>query len=201
MCVSVQATVAQAIAQSLQNKNTMELMPITQPDYNSQTSNNYNYKKRVVKVDNIIMKFLQNNKKLPTFSQQQSNITTTENKRGQNPAIDIPDLHGRQAYSSEVDNDDVLSTSRELQKSVYEKTNRVETILKEDEQHKTRQNSNKENITSNSDTSFFSSQSSTNISQHLSSRNTNRKNNNNQRNNEPQSESSIKCTFQQNLQH
>ena len=39
---SLQATVAQAIAQSLQNNNTMEIMPITQPDYNSQTSNTTN---------------------------------------------------------------------------------------------------------------------------------------------------------------
>jgi len=39
---SFQATVAQAIAQSLQNNNTMEIMPITQPDYNSQTSNTTN---------------------------------------------------------------------------------------------------------------------------------------------------------------
>ena len=151
--------------------------------------------KKVDKVDNVIITFLQNNKKLPTFSQQQYNTTTTENNRGQNPVNDIPDLHGRQTYNSEVDNDDVLSTSRELQKKVYEKTNRVETILKEDEQHKTRQHSNKENITSNSDTSFFSSQSSTYISQHSSSRDTNRKNNNNQQNNEPQSQSSIKWKF------
>ena len=39
---SFQATVAQAIAQSLQNNNTMELMPITQQDYNYQTSNTTN---------------------------------------------------------------------------------------------------------------------------------------------------------------
>ena len=104
------------------------------------------------------MKFLKNNNNLPTFSQQQSNTTTTENKPGQNPVIDIPDLHGRQTYNSEVNNDDVLSTSWELQKSVYEKTNKVKTILKEDEQHKTRKHSNKDNITSNSDTSFLSSQ-------------------------------------------
>ena len=39
---SFQATVAQAIAQSLQNNNTMELIPMTQPDYNSQTSNTTN---------------------------------------------------------------------------------------------------------------------------------------------------------------
>ena len=39
---TLQATVAQAIAQSLQNNNTMEIMPITQPDYNSQTSNTTN---------------------------------------------------------------------------------------------------------------------------------------------------------------
>ena len=68
-------------------------------------------------------------------------------------------------------------------------------MLNEDEQHKARQHSNKENITSNSDTSFFSSQSSTNTSQHSSSRNTNRNNNNNQQNNEPLSESSLKRTF------
>ena len=37
-----QTTVAQAIAQSLQNNNTMDLMPIIQPDYNSQTSNTTN---------------------------------------------------------------------------------------------------------------------------------------------------------------
>ena len=46
------------------------------------------------------MTFLQNHNNLPTFHQQQSKKTTTENKRGQNPV--------------EVDNDDVLSTSREL---------------------------------------------------------------------------------------
>ena len=39
---SFQATVAQAIAQSLQNNNTIESMPITQPDYNSQTLNTTN---------------------------------------------------------------------------------------------------------------------------------------------------------------
>ena len=41
------------------------------------TSNNYNYKK-VDKVDNFIMSFLQNNNNLPTFHQQQSNTTTTK---------------------------------------------------------------------------------------------------------------------------
>ena len=99
------------------------------------------------------MKFLQNNNNLPTFHQHQSNTTTTEKKRGQNPV--------------EVDNDDVLSTSRELQETV---SNRVKTILNEDEQQKIRKLSNKENINSNSDTSSFSSQSSTNTSQHSSSR-------------------------------
>ena len=34
-----QVTVAQAIAQPLQNNNVMELMPIIQPDYTSHTSN------------------------------------------------------------------------------------------------------------------------------------------------------------------
>ena len=37
-----QTTVAQAIAQSLQNNNTIESMPITQPDYNSQALNTTN---------------------------------------------------------------------------------------------------------------------------------------------------------------
>ena len=101
------------------------------------------------------MKFLQNNNNLQTFSQQQSNTTTTENKRGQDQVTDITDLHERQAHNSEVDNDDTLSTSRKLQKTVYEMTNRLEAMLKEDEQHKTRQHSNKENITSISDTSLF----------------------------------------------
>ena len=64
------------------------------------------------------MIFLQNNNNLPTFNQQQSNTTRTENKRGQNLVIDIPDLHRRQVYNLEVENDDVLSTSRELQKIV-----------------------------------------------------------------------------------
>ena len=86
------------------------------------TSNNYNYKKKVDKVDNFIMTFLQNNNNLPTFHQHQSNTTTTEKKRGQNPV--------------EVDNDDVLSTSRELQETV---SIRVKTILNEDEQHNTKQ--------------------------------------------------------------
>ena len=124
------------------------------------------------------MTFLQNNNNLPTFHQHQSNTTTTEKKKGQNPV--------------EVDNDDVLSTSRELQETV---SNRVKTILNEDEQHKTRKHSNKENITSNSDTSSFSSLSSTNTSQHSSSRNKNSKNNNNQQKNEPLRESSLKRTF------
>ena len=79
------------------------------------------------------MKFLQNNNNLPTLSQQQSHTTTTENKRGEDPVTDIPDLHGRHAYNSEVDNDDALSTLLNLQKTVYEKTNRVETMLKGDE--------------------------------------------------------------------
>ena len=39
---SFQATVAQAIVQSLQNNNTMESIPINQPYYNSQTSNTTN---------------------------------------------------------------------------------------------------------------------------------------------------------------
>ena len=64
------------------------------------------------------MIFLQNNNNLPTFNQQQSNTTRTENKRGQNLVIDIPDLHKRQVYNLEVENDDVLSTSRELQQIV-----------------------------------------------------------------------------------
>ena len=58
------------------------------------TSNNYNYKK-ADKVDNFIMKFLQNNNNLPTLLQQKSNTTTAENERGEDPVTDIPDLHGR----------------------------------------------------------------------------------------------------------
>ena len=62
------------------------------------------------------MKFLQNNNNLPTLSQQQLNTTTTEVERGEDPGNDIPNLHGRQDYNSEVDNNDVFPTSRKQQK-------------------------------------------------------------------------------------
>ena len=39
---SFQETVAQAMAQSFQNNNAMELMPITQPDYESKKLNTIN---------------------------------------------------------------------------------------------------------------------------------------------------------------
>ena len=44
---SFQTTVAQSIAKSLQNNNTIELMSIIQPDYNSQTSNTTNNQAQV----------------------------------------------------------------------------------------------------------------------------------------------------------
>ena len=76
------------------------------------------------------MKFLQNNNNLPTFSQQKLNTTTKENESGEDPGNDIPDLHGRQDYGSDADDDGDFSTSRTLQKTVYEKTNSVETEMK-----------------------------------------------------------------------
>ena len=59
------------------------------------TPNNYNYKEvdKVDKVDNFIMKFLQNNNNFPTLSQQQPNTTTPEDERGEDSGNEIPDLH------------------------------------------------------------------------------------------------------------
>ena len=83
------------------------------------TSNNYNYIKNTDKVDHFIMKFLQNNNNLPTFSQQKFNTTTKGYESGEDLGNDIPDLHGRPDDDSDVDDDDDFSTSRTLQKTVY----------------------------------------------------------------------------------
>ena len=149
------------------------LIPLTttidtddQTTISTMTSNNYDYKK-ADKVDKFIMKFLQNNNNLPTFSQQKFSTTKKEDQSREDPINNIPYLHFRQDYDSEVDDDDAFSTSRKLQKAVYEKTNSVEIGMKGDEQHNILQHSDKENITSNSDSSFSSNHSSTFISNNL----------------------------------
>ena len=51
-----------------------------QTTISSMTSNNYNYKKKVDKVDSFIKSFLQNNNILSKHSQQKPNTTTSEDE-------------------------------------------------------------------------------------------------------------------------
>ena len=81
---SFQATVAQVITQSLQNNNTIKLIPITQLDYNSQTSNITNDHAQVynTNVTNITSIISSKNLKRKNSNGKTNNITNNSNLNG-----------------------------------------------------------------------------------------------------------------------
>ena len=81
---SFQATVVQAIAQSLQNNNAIELMPITQLDYTSQTSNTTNDHSQVYNTNgtNNTTIISPSNLKRKNSNRKPNNITININLNG-----------------------------------------------------------------------------------------------------------------------
>ena len=81
---SFQETVAQEIAQSFQNNNAMELMPITQPDYNSSTLNTINDHTQVFIINgtNNTTIISPNNLKRKNLNGKTSSITNNINLNG-----------------------------------------------------------------------------------------------------------------------
>ena len=130
------------------------------------TPNNYNYKKKVDKVDDFITSFLQNNIRLPKSSQQKLMPNNNKNINEEDTEQDIPELHEKQDYDSDSDDEDAFEISQILQEPIDTGTTRVETEMKRDKQHKISQQSNKDNITGNSDSSFPSNHSTPYISTH-----------------------------------
>ena len=154
--------------------DTPTLLPTTidtddQTTISFMTPNNYNYIKKTDKVDDFIKSFLQNNNILSRHSQQKPNTTTSENESEEDPGNEIPDLHVRQDYDSDSEEEDDVVTSRTLQETVNNERTNVETEIKRDEYDRKRQHSDKENITSTSDFSFPSSHSTTYSSNYPSS--------------------------------